>query len=106
MFNPSRETRTSAHVRPQDDLPRLSPDPEAAVPGFNIAKRPARPTLPRPRKLGSAAAAQDTADPLFSLGCRRSLALAAASQVDAPWLRWKPAGGLAVGPTETTGEDA
>ena len=108
MFNPFSRTRTPGfNVRPQDDVRgfRLDPevlDPEAEVPGFNIDEN----GLLRPRSLlGSGSSVQPTppqvtADPVVLAWLRGSLAL------PQPWtppgLRWPPAGGLAVGPAETT----
>jgi soluble lytic murein transglycosylase-like protein len=108
VFDPFSRTRTPGfNVRPQDDVPgfRLDPevlDPEAEVPGFNIDEN----GLPRPRSLlGSGSSVQPTppqvtADTVVLSWLRGSLAL------PQPWtppgLRWPPAGGLAVGPTETT----
>jgi hypothetical protein len=108
LFDPFSRTRTPGfNVRPQDDVPgfRLDPealDPEAEVPGFNIDEN----GLPRPRSLlGSGSSVQPTppqvtADPVVLAWLRGSLAL------PQPWispgLPWPPAGGLAIGPTETT----
>src|SRR6266851_3007518 len=104
MFNPFSRTRTPGfNVRPQDDVPgfRLDPevlDPEAEVPGFNIDEN----GLPRPRSfLGSGSSVQPTppqvtADPVVLAWLRGSLAL------PQPFMWTPPAGGLAVGPAETT----
>jgi len=108
LFDPFSRTRTPGfNVRPQDDVPGLrldleGLDPEAEVPGFNIDEN----GLPRPRSLlGSGSSVQPTppqvtADPVVLAWLRGSLAL------PQPWispgLPWPPAGGLAIGPTETT----
>jgi hypothetical protein len=105
MFNPFSRTRTLGfNVRPQDDLPGFRLDPEAEVPGFNIDEN----GLPRPRPfLDSGSSVQPTppqatADPSVLAWLRRSLALPQPLTWTLPGLRWPPAGGLAVGPTETT----
>jgi hypothetical protein len=105
MFNPFSRTRTLGfNVRPQDDLPGFRLDPEAEVPGFNIDEN----GLPRPRRfLDSGSSVQPTlpqatADPSVLAWLRRSLALPQPLTWTPPGLRWPPAGGLAVGPTETT----
>ena len=110
MFDPFSRTRTAGfNVRPQDDVPgfRLDPealDPEAEVPGFNIDEN----GLPRPRSfLGSGRSVQPTppqvtAGPVVLAWLRGSLALPQPLMWTPPGLRWPPAGGLAVGPTETT----
>src|SRR5216683_3677310 len=105
MFDPFSRTRTLGfNVRPQDDLPGFRLDPEAEVPGFNIDET----GLPRPRPFLDSGSSvqptlpQTTADPSVLAWLRRSLALPQPLTWTPPGLRWPPAGGLAVGPTETT----
>ena len=120
MFDPFSRTRTPGfNVRPRDDVPgfRLGPgaldpealgaealDPEAEVPGFSIDEN----GQPRPRSfLGSGRSVQPTpqqvtADPVVLAWLRGSLAPPQPLMWTPPGLRWPPAGGLAVGPTETT----